>query len=271
MSSSSSSRTLKIGIIGFGPFGQFLSKTMVKQGHTITATSRSDHSHLSTDLGVSFYRDMDEFFEADNDVIMLCNSILSLSQVVKSMPFHLLKHPTLFVDVLSVKEHPKQLLLEVLPQESDLLCTHPMFGPESGKDGWKDLNFMYDRVRIRDEAVCSSFLQIFGSEGCKMLEMTCEEHDKMAARSQFLTHTIGRALSEMNIESTPIDTKTFQTLVNLKESTMRDSFDLFSGLFIHNKFAQQELKNLEAALDKVKQKLLDRTNKELDPSVSNNR
>ncbi|XP_057509914.1 arogenate dehydrogenase 1, chloroplastic-like isoform X2 [Actinidia eriantha] len=219
MSSSSSSRTLKIGIIGFGPFGQFLSKTMVKQGHTITATSRSDHSHLSTDLGVSFYRDMDEFFEADNDVIMLCNSILSLSQVVKSMPFHLLKHPTLFVDVLSVKEHPKELLLQ----------------------------------------------------GCKMLEMSCEQHDKMAARSQFLTHTIGRALSEMNIESTPIDTKTFQTLVNLKESTMRNSFDLFNGLFIHNKFAQQELKNLEAAIDKVKQKLLDRMNEELDPSVSNNR
>lgn len=25
-----------------------------------------------------------------------------------------------------------------------------------------------------------------------MLEMSCEEHDKVAAKSQFLTHTIGR-------------------------------------------------------------------------------
>lgn len=25
-----------------------------------------------------------------------------------------------------------------------------------------------------------------------MLEMSCEEHDKLAARSQFLTHTIAR-------------------------------------------------------------------------------
>jgi arogenate dehydrogenase (NADP+) len=25
-----------------------------------------------------------------------------------------------------------------------------------------------------------------------MLEMSCEEHDRMAARSQFITHTIGR-------------------------------------------------------------------------------
>jgi arogenate dehydrogenase (NADP+) len=45
-----------------------------------------------------------------------------------------------------------------------VLCTHPMFGPESGKDGWEDLTLMYERVRIRDEAICSSFLQIFESE-----------------------------------------------------------------------------------------------------------
>jgi arogenate dehydrogenase (NADP+) len=45
-----------------------------------------------------------------------------------------------------------------------VLCTHPMFGSDSGKDGWKDLNFMYERVRIRDEDTCSSFLQIFESE-----------------------------------------------------------------------------------------------------------
>ncbi|XP_058183903.1 uncharacterized protein LOC131301557 [Rhododendron vialii] len=267
-SSTSSSRPLKIGIIGFGPFGQFLSKTMIKQGHTITATSRSDHSHLCSHLGISFYREIDGFLEAENDVVMLSTSILSLSEVVKSIPFHRLKRPTLFVDVLSVKEHPKQVLLQVLPADSDILCTHPMFGPESGRDGWKDLTFVYDRVRIRDEVVCSSFLQIFGSEGCKMLEMSCEEHDKLAARSQFLTHTIGRTLSEMAIESTSIDTKNFQTLVKLKESTTRDSFDLFSGLFIHNRFAKQELKNLEVALEKVKQKLQDRMNEELDLSGS---
>ncbi|XP_028093574.1 arogenate dehydrogenase 1, chloroplastic-like isoform X1 [Camellia sinensis] len=267
-SSSSPWRTLKIGIIGFGTFGQFLSKTMIKQGHSITATSRSDHSQLCHDLGISFYRDMDRFLEAENDVILLCTSILSLSNVVNSIPLHRLKRPTLFVDVLSVKEHPKEVLLQVLPPELDLLCTHPMFGPQSGRDSWEGLNFMYDRVRIRDEAVCSSFLQIFARKGCKMLEMSCEEHDKLAARSQFLTHTIARVLSEMKVESTPIDTKNFQTLVQLKETTMNNSYDLFSGLFIHNKYAQEELKNLEVALEKVKQNLLDRMNEELDPSVS---
>ncbi|KAK4579616.1 hypothetical protein RGQ29_029331 [Quercus rubra] len=251
MSASSDSRILKIGIVGFGPFGQFLGKTMIKQGHILRATSRSDYSELCANSGISFFREIGAFLEAENDVILICTSILSLQEVLKSMPLHHLKRPTLFADVLSVKEHPRNVLL----REHDVLCTHPMFGPESGKDGWKGLNFMYEKVRIRNEAICSSFLQIFESEGCRMLKMSCEEHDKLAARSQFLTHTIGRVLSEMEIQSTSINTKRFETLVQLKEGTMNDSSDLFSGLFVHNRFAQQE---------KVKQELIEKMNEEKD-------
>ena len=107
---------------------------------------------------------MSEFLASDIDVIVLCTSILSLSEVVASMPLASLKRPTLFVDVLSVKEHPRELLLRELPVDSDILCTHPMFGPVTGKNGWKGLTFMYDKVRIRNEAICSGFIQIFGSE-----------------------------------------------------------------------------------------------------------
>ncbi|KAK6929523.1 Prephenate dehydrogenase, nucleotide-binding domain [Dillenia turbinata] len=244
---SSPPRTLKIGLVGFGNFAQFLAKTMLKQGHTLTATSRTDYSNLCLQLGISFFRNPGSFLESNNDVIVFCTSILSLSDVIKAMPLHILKKPTLFVDVLSVKQHPRDLLLQELPEDSDVLCTHPMFGPESGKNGWKDLAFVFDRVRIRNEAICSSFLQVFAgeylSQGCRMVEMSCEEHDKLAAQSQFLTHTIGRILAETRTESTSINTRGFETLLHLKENTVKDSFDLYKGLFMHNKFAAQEVCN----------------------------
>ncbi|KAG5064431.1 Arogenate dehydrogenase 1, chloroplastic [Glycine max] len=93
-----------------------------------------------------------------------------------------------------------------------------------------------------------------------MLQMSCEEHDKIAAKCQFITHTIGRTLAEMDIKSTPIDTKAFifHTLVQFKDTTIRDSFDLYSGLFLHNRFALQVLENLEHALHKVKETLVQR-------------
>jgi len=31
----------------------------------------------------------------------------------------------LIVDVASVKEHPRNILLDLLPEECDILCTHP--------------------------------------------------------------------------------------------------------------------------------------------------
>ncbi|XP_075483463.1 arogenate dehydrogenase 1, chloroplastic-like isoform X1 [Primulina tabacum] len=262
-----SQNTLKIGIVGFGPFAQFLAKTMIKQGHSITATSRSDYSNLCTQMGISFFRNMNEFLESDNDVILFCTSILSLSQVISIIPFNFLKKPALFADVLSVKEHPRDLMLQVLPHELDVLCTHPMFGPDSGKHGWNGLSFMYDKIRIRNEDICSSFLQIFASEGCKMMEMTCEEHDKSAARTQFVTHFIGRLLGQMDIERTPIDTLGFQKLVEVKESTMRDSLDLFDGLFIHNRFAKEELRKLELAFETTKQQLRKGKDEKQEPSI----
>ena len=30
----------------------------------------------------------------------------------------------------------------------DILCTHPMFGPDSGRGSWKGLKFMYEKVRV---------------------------------------------------------------------------------------------------------------------------
>lgn len=53
--------------------------------------------------------------------------------MLAKLPVQRLKRSTLFVDVLSVKEFPKRLLLRELPPEVDILCTHPMFGPDSGE------------------------------------------------------------------------------------------------------------------------------------------
>ncbi len=40
-----------------------------------------------------------------------------------------------------------------------------------------------------------------------MVEMSCEEHDRQAASTQFITHTVGRVLGAMELQATPIDTR----------------------------------------------------------------
>ncbi|XAR66843.1 Arogenate dehydrogenase (NADP(+)) [Bertholletia excelsa] len=253
------STKLKIAIIGFGNFGQFLAKTLVRQGHTVLAHSRSDYSAAAAELGVSFFSDADDLCEEHPDVILLCTSIISTEKVLRALPLQRLKRSTLFVDVLSVKEFPRNLFLQMLPLDFDILCTHPMFGPESGKHGWNGLPFVYDKVRIGLEesrvSRCEKFLDIFAKEGCRMVEMSCAEHDRHGAGSQFITHTTGRILEKLMLESTPINTKGYETLLDLVENTARDSFELYYGLFMYNKNAMEQLERLDLAFESLKKEL----------------
>jgi arogenate dehydrogenase (NADP+) len=155
-------RPLTIGVVGFGRFGQFIARTFAKHGKVVV-TSRSDYTDIAKGMGVTYtpMSEMDAFVEQDLDVIVLAVSIVSFEDTVKSIaPFlqrqikksknsssSTYKAP-LIVDVLSVKEHPRKILLDFLPKECDVLCTHPMFGPDSGKNGWNNLNFVFERTRI---------------------------------------------------------------------------------------------------------------------------
>lgn len=252
---------LKIAIIGFGNFGQFIAKGLRRQGHEVLATSRSDYSQYCKENNISFYKSIDEMCEEKPDIVLICCSILSTETMVRSIPVHKLKPGTIFVDVLSVKQFPRNLFLEVLPSDFGIVCTHPMFGPESGKNGWDGLPFVYEAVRVSEgeqAKKCAQFLSVFEKEGCRMVEMSCEEHDRHAAGSQFITHTIGRVLSHLNLESTPINTKGYETLLQLTENTVSDSFDLYYGLFMYNVNATEQIDNLDRAFETVKQKLFGR-------------
>ncbi|KAL7524791.1 hypothetical protein ACHAXR_000714, partial [Thalassiosira sp. AJA248-18] len=152
------SRPLTIGVIGFGRFGQFMGKQFTKYGNVI-GTSRSDYTKIASDMGAKYIplSDLESFvMEDDLDVIVVAVSIVSFEDTVKDLVPHLKKRMEikgktscpLIVDVLSVKEHARNVLMEHLPEECDILCTHPMFGPDSAKHGWQGQTFVYERTRI---------------------------------------------------------------------------------------------------------------------------
>jgi prephenate dehydrogenase len=295
------SKPLKIGIVGFGRFGQFIARTFAKHG-TVVVMSRSDYSDVANAMGVTYVPmyDPDPFLEKDLDVIILATSIVSFESTVKRLVPSLQKHVSkgkkgpLIVDVLSVKEHARRIMLDLLPEECDILCTHPMFGPDSGKNGWTNLNFVYEKTRV-DKMVfdadsnCDSvsdydtfidhggrlhsihedneahveamdrierFLSIWEEEGCRMVPMSCKSHDEYAANSQFITHLMGRILGTQGLSKTPIDTKGFESVLKLIESTTADSFDLFYGLYKYNqKNSMMTIQQLQAAMEDVVENL----------------
>mmetsp|Transcript_24844 Transcript_24844/g.68480 ORF Transcript_24844/g.68480 Transcript_24844/m.68480 type:complete len:457 (-) Transcript_24844:2379-3749(-) len=283
------SKPLTIGVIGFGRFGQFISKTFAKHGK-IVVTSRSDYTDIANEMGAEYVplSDSKSFLDKKLDVIILATSIVSFESTVKALTPHLHEYVSrgkkgpLLVDVLSVKEHAREIMLKYLPEECDVLCTHPMFGPDSGKNGWQNLNFVFEKTRVDGvvfdptshidfENTSSSdrsfngdysyiesmdrierFLSIWEEEGCRMVPMSCKSHDEYAANSQFITHLMGRILGAQGLQRTPIDTKGFESVLKLIDSTTADSFDLFYGLYKYNKRNSQSIiHQLQGAMDDV--------------------
>ncbi|XLT00800.1 hypothetical protein HN51_050151 [Arachis hypogaea] len=222
------SQHLKIAIVGFGNFGRFLAATLVCQGHSVLAYSYSDHSATARNLVYCSSKTPTTYARS----IPNCSSA-ALSSLTSSLS----------------KNSPK-LLLELLPSDFDVLCTHSMFGPKFASDGWTGLSFVFKKLRILDEehrvSRCEKFLNAFFREGCRMVEMSCEDHDRYAAGSQIL--------EGLMLESTPINTKGYQSLLGLVENTAGDSFDLYFGLFMFNKNSLEMLEKLDLAfLDLRKQ------------------
>lgn len=164
-------------------------------------SSRADYSAEAAAINCQYTRDTASLMDANPDVVIFSTSITSLDKVLSKFPLHRLANK-LVVDVLSVKMYPRDLMEKCLPQSADILCTHPMFGPESGANSWKDLPFVYDKVRVTPErdAICQLFLDFWDNEGCRMQEMSCAKHDEYAASTQFITHTTGTYLdAEQNL------------------------------------------------------------------------
>ena len=256
-----------IGILGFGRFGQFLGKEFAKR-FRVLATSRTSYEIIANNYNIEWYNTLDDFFSKKMDCLIVSTSILSFEKIIKKISKYDLKD-TLIVDVCSVKTFSKEIMLKYLPN-SDLLCTHPMFGPDSGKISWAGLPFVYENVRIMNKKRAMEIINFFSEKGCAMLELSCEKHDEYAASSQFITHLTGRILAKLNLKSTPINTNGFNMLLGLIDNTESDSFELFRGLYKFNKNSEFELQKVKNAFKHIYAELNDRKINQVDLGISEN-
>ena len=91
---------------------------------------------------------------------------------------------------------------------------------------------------------------------CKMVKMSCERHDELAAGSQFVTHLTGRLLGRLGLPVNPIATKGYRALLQLVDNTQKDSFDLFYALYSHNPASGKTLADFAKAFEELRSELL---------------
>lgn len=231
-----------VGIIGYGRFGQLWTRIM-EPHHRVRVTDRASVQHEQ-------FLPLPELCSTSR-AIFLCVPINQVEDVVRDIAPHLRPGTTVF-DMCSVKVHPARILTQQLGGRTDLtlIATHPMFGPDSAEGGVVGLPMVVWRL-AGDEHVYGEWVDFFGALGIRTVEMSPDEHDRLAAYSQGVTHYIGRVLDRLELRPTPIDTEGFRILRSLIAQTCNDSRELFLDLQRYNPYTQEMRLRLQAALDEV--------------------
>lgn len=219
-----------LSVVGVGAFGEFIIP------HFLPLFDISVHEP---------FRDISQFCErhgvaavsfeevARADVIVLGPPVQEIEAVVLKLA-PLVKPGTLVLDVCSVKVQPLAVLAELLPDTCDIVGTHPLFGPQSGRNGIAGLNISVCEVRGGRGPCVAEFLR--EELGLKVIETTPDEHDRQMAYVQGLTHLLSKIFVEMDVPDLVQTTRTYEYLHNMVETVRYDSDLLFRAIENRNPY-----------------------------------
>tara|TARA_B100000700_G_scaffold285968_1_gene340426 strand:+ start:562 stop:1302 length:741 start_codon:yes stop_codon:yes gene_type:complete len=234
-----------VGIIGFGRFGKILANILQKgfdikayDPKTIGPFPRVQFSNLDTVL--------------KEQVIFIAVPIRHFEKAIIDISQKLDQNTTL-IDVCSVKIHPVDVMLKLLPEHIGIIATHPMFGPDSYVSN-NNLKMMINNTRDSHNEY-SFWKQFFSDQGIQIIEMTPEQHDRLAAKTQGVTHFLGRMLKEFGIKKTSIDTQGFRDLLDLVGQTCNDTWELYTDLQLYNPYTEEMVEKLKTSTEKLDNQL----------------
>tara|TARA_B100000945_G_scaffold318190_1_gene322531 strand:+ start:627 stop:1334 length:708 start_codon:yes stop_codon:yes gene_type:complete len=227
-----------IGVVGYGRFGMVLTELLRKDYSVSVYDPNASAGEMSKSL--------EDVLESR--IIFIAVPIRSFESVVKKVSQYNLYNATI-IDVCSVKIHPVKIMEKYLPDHVGIIASHPHFGPDSYSP-FKELKATLYPIRDTYNRY-NEIKDFFEKNSIRTVNLSPEEHDKMAASSQGLTHFIGRALNQAGVVSTQINTLGFNDLLAVIEQTCNDSWDLFKDLQKYNPYTDEMIDNLLETINKI--------------------
>ncbi len=232
MDNKSRSQNPSLGIVGFGAFGQLAARHLGLHFEVSAYDPSEDVAEVAKQLGV---RLSSLAAVSQADVILIAAPVSSFEQVVREIAV-VCKPRTLIVDVGSVKVVPSDIMRRLMPEDVDIVATHPLFGPQSAATGIKGLKIAVCPIQGRRHARLAAFLR--KALGLTVIMTTPEEHDQEAAVVQGLTHLIAKVLLRMGPLPTRMTTKSFELLTEAISMVQHDAPEVFEAIEKANPYAE---------------------------------
>jgi prephenate dehydrogenase len=229
----------KVSIIGYGRFGAML-HALLSKGFEVDVYDKKQINN--SDVNELSLKDA-----LKNETIFIAVPIRDFESLIHEIKNDIQGNKTV-IDVCSVKVFPKNVMTQNLSAEIDIIATHPLFGPDSLKDSGSVMTM----ESVRDSYGRFEFWKnYFDSQNISIEEISAEEHDMMAARSQGLTHFVGRVIDDFGTDQTRIDTEGYKALHKLVNQTCNDSWELFEDIQSYNPYTQKMVSELSESFKKI--------------------
>ncbi len=242
-----------VSIIGYGRFGKTLYR-LLKDDFLVTLYARKPAAFKGEKFpkNVGLTSNLEDAYKSE--VIIFAVPISQFESVLAEHRKYFKGH--LLIDVLSVKLHAAEVFKKNLKGTgARAMLTHPMFGPDSSREGFKGLPIVTNRFTARPGEY-QFWKKFFKRKGLSVIELSASEHDRLAAGSQGVTHFIGRLLEEFGFERTSIDTLGAKKLHEVEEQTVNDTWELFVNLQNYNPYTKAMRLKMGKAFDALYNKLL---------------
>ena len=238
-----------LSIIGVGAFGTLMARHLAPYFDLcLYDTAKDLTAHKAT--GITIATDLATV--AASSIVVIAVPVQILPEVLQSLAPHI-KPGTLVIDVSSVKSGPTQLMRRILPEHADIVGTHPLFGPQSGKNGIAGLNIAVCAVRGARSACVADFLR--EKLALNVFTLSPEEHDRQMAYVQGLTHLIAKVIVSLDLPPFQLTTKTFEHMQSMVEMVRYDSDDLFRAIERENPFAAEAKNAFFTAARKLEERM----------------
>jgi len=238
---------LTLGLIGFGRFGQFAAPHLRSKLHVFVWDIR-DLRRKAASHGLT-WGTLEE--AAACQIVVLAVPASEIPPVLARIAT-MLRPGALLMDVASVKTLPVQWMLKAAREDVEVIGTHPLFGPDSGRQGIEGMTIALCPARTTRTESTVSFLT---SMGLRVEVTTPEEHDRQMAQVQAITHFVARALDRAGLKDHALKTPSYEHLLSVVRTLVKDTPDMFQSLETLNPWAAEERARLLDALHVIDKQL----------------
>lgn len=229
---------MKVAVIGAGAMGRWL-VGFAKQnlGKVVVAdASAAKAERVAREFGVSSVSVPEAAAEAE--LVLVAVPISKTPEVIKSLAGQV-QRGALLADVSSVKSDVIEAM-QTIEAKVELVSLHPLFGPGATSVKGKDFVAIPVKPGKRYAALKHRLLEL----GARVPEMEAEDHDRLMAIIQCMTHfvllaylTALKSMKELK-RAEKLRTPMFATLLDLAKTVLAGNPELYGELQVNNRYAR---------------------------------